>query len=151
MKNMEYLGQLQDQQPGQLQYSTLKIKKEICILFYFILFLDSLWYNLITNKTDYVNVCLYLLQMLQTFPWCQWLLLLILWRAIRWLWNVAVMLTQQLPIPGPRRTKHCLLKKHSLSSSTSSPLILKSIAAQLRTSWGGHPNTSPLMWNVSII
>lgn len=150
MKNMEYLGQLQDQQPGQLQYSTLKRKKEICPLFYFVLFLDSLWYNLITNETDYVNVCLYLLQMLQTFPLCQWVLLLRLWRAIWWLWTVAVLLSQQLPIPGPRGTKHCIIK-NSLSSITSSPQTLESITAQLRTSWGGHPITSLLMWNVSII
>ena len=95
-----------------------------------------------------------LLQMLQSFPQCQWVPLVTLWWTGQWLWPVAVMLTQQLITPGTRwmwlQTFNLSVKKHSLSSAPSSPLTLESITVQLRTSWGrGHLSTSSSMWNVS--
>ena len=63
------------------------------------------------------------------------------------------MLTQWPFTPGTRRmevqTFNLSIKIHSLSSDPSSPLTLESITVQLRTNWGGHLNTSLLMWHVS--
>ena len=127
-----------------------------------------IWCNLVVNlrlKTAVTPVnnlspvvskfyCDLHLQMLQSFPLCQWIPRVMSWRAVQWLWPVAVMLTQQLNTPGTRRmeiqTFILSVKNHSLSSAPSSPLTLESITVQLRTSWGGgRLNTSLLMWHVS--